>query len=41
MVRDEALNTWGVVLPLELAARGEAGAVSLPIQCVVSGAKMD
>lgn len=41
IVHDEALNTWGAVLPLDLAVKGEAGAVALPVQVIVSGAKMD
>jgi len=41
MVNDQTLNTWGAVLPLSLAVKGESGPIPLPMQLVVVGAKMD
>jgi hypothetical protein len=41
MVHDEALDTWGAVVPLNLAVKGEAGPVSLPIQLILVGVAMN
>jgi len=40
IVRDEAKNTWGAVLGLPLAVKGEANAIPLPIQFVLVGMAM-
>lgn len=40
IVHDEAKNTWGVVIPLNLSVKGESAPVSLPVQLVVIGAAM-
>jgi hypothetical protein len=41
MVHDEALNTWGAVVPLNLAVEGESSQVSLPIQLILVGMAMN
>lgn len=41
IVRDEAKNTWGAVLPLKLAVKGEAAPAPLPVRLIVSGAAME
>jgi hypothetical protein len=37
MAHDEALNTWGAVVPLNLEVKGETGPVPLPIQLILVG----
>jgi hypothetical protein len=37
MIRDEEKNTWRVVIPLELAVKGEAKAVTLPVSIIIVG----
>jgi hypothetical protein len=41
MAHDEALNTWGAVVPLSLGVTGESGPVSLPIQLILVGMAMN
>jgi hypothetical protein len=41
MVRDEALDTWGAVVPLNLAVKGQSGSASLPIQLILVGVAMN
>jgi len=41
MAHDEALNTWGAVLPLNLGVKGEPGPVTLPIQLILVGMAMN
>jgi hypothetical protein len=41
MVHDETLNTWGAVIPLNLAVKGESSAVSLPVQLILVGMAMN
>jgi len=41
MVHDEALNTWGAVVPLNLAVKGQAGAVPMSIQLILVGMAMN
>jgi hypothetical protein len=41
MVHDEALNTWGAVIPLSLEVKGESGPVTLPIQLILVGMAMN
>jgi len=40
MAHDEALNTWGAVVPLNLEVKGETGPVPLPVQLIVVGMAM-
>lgn len=37
MAHNEELNTWGAVVPLNLAVQGESGAVTLPVQLILIG----
>jgi hypothetical protein len=41
MAHDEALNTWGAVVPLNLEVKGESGPVTLPIQLILVGMAMN
>jgi hypothetical protein len=41
MVHDEALNTWGAVIPLTLEVKGESGPATLPIQLILVGMAMN
>jgi hypothetical protein len=41
MAHDEALNTWGAVVPLTLEVKGESGSVTLPIQLILVGMAMN
>jgi hypothetical protein len=41
MVHDETLNTWGAVVALELAVKGQTGAATLPIQLILVGMAMN
>jgi hypothetical protein len=41
MVHDEALNTWGAVVPLNLEVKGESGPATLPIQLILIGMAMN
>ena len=41
MVHDETLNTWGAVIPLNLAVKGESSAVTLPVQLILVGMAMN
>jgi hypothetical protein len=41
LIHDEAKNTWGAVVPLSLAVKGESAAVTLPVQLIVVGAAMN
>jgi hypothetical protein len=41
MVHDEAIMTWGAVLPLPLEVKGESNPVAMPVQLVVVGHKAD
>jgi len=37
MAHNEELNTWGAVVPLNLAVQGESSPVSLPVQLILIG----
>jgi hypothetical protein len=41
MAHDEALDTWGAVVPLNLAVKGQSGPLSLPIQLILVGVAMN
>ena len=41
MIHDEEKNTWGAVVPLSLAPKGESSPVTLPVQLVVVGVAMN
>ncbi len=41
LVRDEAKNTWGAVVPLSLAVEGESAPLTLGIQLIVVGAALN
>jgi hypothetical protein len=41
MAHDEALNTWGAVVPLQLEVKGESGKVPLPLQWILIGMAMN
>jgi hypothetical protein len=41
MAHDEALNTWGAVVPLNLGVKGESGPVPLAVQLVLIGMAMN
>ena len=41
MVHDEEKNTWGAVVPLNLAVKGESSPVTLPIQLILVGMAMN
>ena len=41
MVHDETLNTWGAVIPLNLAVKGESSPVALPVQLILVGMAMN
>jgi hypothetical protein len=41
MAHDEALNTWGAVVPLPLEVKGESGPVLLPLQLILVGMAMN
>ena len=41
MVHDETLNTWGAVIPLSLAVKGEPGPAPLPVQLILVGMAMN
>jgi hypothetical protein len=41
MMNDTTLNTWGAIVSLPLAVKGEANPVHLPMQLVVVGSKTD
>ena len=41
MVHDETLNTWGAVIPLNLAVKGESSPVTLPVQLILVGMAMN
>jgi hypothetical protein len=40
VAHDEALNTWGAVVPLSLEVKGESAPVPLPIQLIFVGMAM-
>ncbi|MBX6313373.1 MAG: hypothetical protein IRY99_10730 [Isosphaeraceae bacterium] len=40
MVNDEVKMTWGLVLPLSLAVKGQSGSVPLTVQLIIFGAAM-
>lgn len=40
VIEDAQKNTWGVVVPLPLAVKGESTATTLDVQLIVSGAAM-
>jgi len=40
IVRDEEKNTWGVLIPLNLAPKGSAAPLPFPVQLVVVGVAM-
>jgi hypothetical protein len=41
MAHDEALGTWGAVVPLSLSVKGESAPVALPIQLILIGVAMN
>lgn len=41
MVHDETKDTWGAVLALKLAVKGDSSAATLPLQLVVAGVAMN
>jgi hypothetical protein len=41
MVHDETLNTWGAVVPLSLAVKGDSSPAPLPIQLILVGMAMN
>jgi hypothetical protein len=41
MVHDETLNTWGAVVPLSLAVKGDSGPAPLAIQLILVGMAMN
>lgn len=41
MVHDDAKDTWGAVLAVKLAVKGDSSAATLPLQLVVAGVAMN
>ena len=41
MAHDETLNTWGAIVPVNLAVKGESNPVALPIQLILVGMAMN
>jgi hypothetical protein len=41
VVHDATLNTWGAIVPLNLAVKGESSQVPLPIQLILVGMAMN